>query len=326
MSLSRGVIPATDADPCATFITAAGAAATTAGWTFVHQQTAAIMGTTGVVDVWAAPGTVLAAGIYTGGIVFLEHASSTSCVVRCAEVYDSTLTATPSSNVKWVVAANNSGTSTTVSALGGYLTDAFAQVTTGGTLTIAVANSPSYIVAADQYCMVVAANSSGAWRFAIAGKFAGYTDAGSLDSATCWLHGGGSTANQSWSVTSASGHAGMAKFSRAPLQATGVGVFSGQIWPSGSLEGTSTRGRPGTPNLYLQLVFYPAFVWVVTGQSWTFHRGNITGMACGQANNTVYNFGDVVTVDGVLYYYLGIVNFTAAFTDNHGLFISEAFA
>lgn len=333
-------------------------ALTAAGWIeeTTRTYTAGIMGTTAACKVWFAPSvttpSTVTSGVYTGLLLSIEVDDTNNRLrFRCMEVFDSSLSATPSSNTKWAAPGNNGGVAITPTA--NYaISDSFvahfqaqANGQAVGWVNIPVgASGFDYWLGANATKVFYANNSSGVPAHVVLGRIEYLGTSGG--STACFLLASvltTSTTNGSWTM-SASSCVSNVRTSREPLNTvstTTAFVFMPQ--PLVPLAGAQEiAGRVGINHQWLSpYIVFPVYLH---GQGTSTSviaaaRGLLSTLSefiCTPVVDTsstaapqrVPALGDEVTAGGVTYLSLGVSSLLSAGTNNQvcgvGLLVDES--
>jgi hypothetical protein len=315
MSLTTGT-QGSSATPATDFYNLIATALTNAGWTSIGQKTAATMGTTAAVNVWATAATTVASNVYTGTIVYFEpDDTNVRLRVRCSEVFDNGATGSPATNVKWPApgTAQSSAFTPTVHYSQQDTFQALFQ-TQGATATVGWINVPcagvgfAYWLGADSTRVLFANNSGTARNWGVAGKLE-YLGTSGGDGAV-YLAGAMRTTNDttSWTFTSNS-TAGNVRCSREPLTTSSTaGAFAFFTGHSVPLVGTADMGGSLTTNhqWHSVLVASPAFLHGggATPAIKRTHLARMTDFIV-FSGATEPTMGDTLTISAVVYVILG---------------------
>ncbi len=291
---------------------------TAAGWTHIHQQTAATMGTTAAVDVWKDPAATVASNVHTGCILYVEvDDANTRLRVRCSEKYDSAATGSPATNVKYPCPGNQSGTAQTPTANYTFSESFLTLFQTQGTsASVGWVNIPcsaagfTYWVGATTTTALLANNSGGNSHWCYAGLQEYLAAAGGAGAV--FLAGRMNATNDdvSWTFLSASS-AGNARSSREPLTTTSTaGAFCFGIGHSSPQGTQADLGGSLTANhkWHTVLVASPAFLHgVASSGDWTGPRSHLARISelIVFEGITAPTIGDTLTISGVTYIILG---------------------
>lgn len=333
-------------------------ALTAAGWIqeTTRTYTAAIMGTTAACKVWFAPSVtspaIVTSGVYTGLLLSIEVDDANARLrFRCMEVFDSSLSATPSSNTKWAAPGNNGGVAITPTA--NYaVSDSFvahfqaqANGQTVGWVGIPVGISGfDYWLGANATKVFYANNVAGAPAHVVLGRIEYLGTSGG--STACFLLASGitsSSTNGSWTM-SASSCAATVRVSREPLIAVSTTVaFVYTPNPLVPMSGNvAAMGAVGTIHQWLSpYVIFPVYLH---GQGSTtsilaagrgllstlseFVCSIVVDTSVSGARASVPALGDEVTASGVTYLSLGVSGLLSSGTNNQvcgtGLLVNES--
>jgi hypothetical protein len=265
-----------------------------AGWTYIGEKTAAVMGTTAAVKCYASPGTTVAASIYTGCIVFVEYDDANLRLrFRVAEKFDDSLVATPSSNVKWA-APGNIGSGTPAPTANYAISDSFVVLfqTQGASATVGWVNIPLvgssfyYWMGGNNSNFIYFNNVGGVGHWVIAGELEFLGAVGGGGESAVYLAGRMlSTDNDvSWTFAAASAGANV-RCSREPFSTAAVsGGFCYLMGPSAVFIGASSSPTGGgdqstAHKWFTGWVWYPVYLHGLGGVTISVNRGLLATMS-----------------------------------------------
>lgn len=357
MALTTGV-QAASATPAADQYTLIASALTAASWTHIHQISAAVAGTTDIVEVWKSPATTVVGAVHTGTILYFEVDNTNARIrVRASEIYDDAAAGTPASRLKFPAAGVAGALVAVTPSASAAVLDTFGTVLGAGANVGYIemncnASGFDYWLGANANTFVYFSNSGSLINQCIAGhlQYAGdkNTAQGSVavfivgnaktttTGTTSWALSMG-TSGGSWSTARTSREPGSASVSTVVAFVYGIGGPSVGSTFFGSIN-TGGPGTPGFPNrFFTHTVMYPAWLHGAAGGAGTAwgntagsHRANIAPLAefivsfadaSQQAPEAQKHLtiGDTVTgSDGETYTAMG-VNTGNQFTTNAGL-------
>lgn len=285
MALTTGA-QAASATPAADQYTLIAAALTAASWTHIHQISAAVAGTTDIVEVWKSPATTVVGAVHTGCILYFEVDNTNARIrVRASEIYDDAAAGTPASRLKFPAAGVAGALITITPSASAAVLDTFGTVLGAGANVgyIEVNTSAAgfdYWLGANANTFVYFSNGGGAINQCVAGKLQYAGDKNTAQGGVAvYILGNGKTittgttswalnssgSNGSWSTARTSREPGRASTSTIVAFAYAVG---GSTWGVTHLSAASVypSGSPGFPNLfYTHTVMYPAWLHGAAG-------------------------------------------------------------
>ena len=336
MALYTGTV--NSATPATALYNLLATAMTAAGWQYIGQKTALLMGTTAIVEVWATPATTVASNVYTGTIVFFEVDDANLRIrVRCSEKFDNAAAGAPALNVSNPCPGNTSNLAQipnvdyTFPGAGNGTYVALFQAA-GGSAKVGWVNIPvllstnfTYWLGARADMVLLANNVSASSHWALAGKQTN-TFAESGNGTAVFLAGKHeATDNDCNWVYGAASSGGNTRVSREPqTTASTTGAFCFQIgfaWPT---AGTGVGDIGGTPSVnhhwITKQVASPAVLHGVANSfRWVGVRTHLSVLAgfivASIALGAAPTIGDTITVAGVVYTSLGLSSTEAGTTD-----------
>lgn len=338
MSLTVGIQGAS-ATPATDFYAILSTKLTALGWVHLEQISAATAGTTDVVEIWYSAATVIAGTIYTGCILYIETDNTNARIrIRVSEVYDSSVSGTPASRVKWAAAGITTSATSTTPAASYAMADTFGPlfVTAATTSKVGWITIPtsalgfSYWVGGGANRFLVVNNSGGYPRFCLAGLIETLLASG--DTTSVYLMGGMTTtglADPSWSlITSETANIRTSREPQPYATVSQAGAFCFQatraIPPIVHNANADAMGAIGnlfpTHKYHGYLVVSPAVMHGINGTVYNYgrsHRAFITGMVVTNGPTDGVNAGDTITVGGVVYTIIGSCPGTNVTSTNH---------
>lgn len=319
----------TSATPATDLYNALATVLTTASWTHVGTKTAATMGTTASVEVWADPSTTVASNVYTGCVVYIEvDDTNVRLRFRVSEVFDNAATGSPATNVKFPAPGQTAGAATTPAS-------DFSRSTSYQTLFQATGNTQivgwtdvsvnttgyDYWIGANARYVICGTNRIGAStnNWAVAGRLEYLAAVGNADKAVVLMGPITSSAvarGPSWTVSSTA--MGNIRCSREPLTSSSLtGGFcftSSALWPTTAVADLGGNMISGTNHRWhTQQVVAPIYIHgVVSGtpDGRRSHLGKMTDLvlACltqDTSSPAEQNMGDTITISGETYVLFG---------------------